>query len=65
MIDLLAVLPAFALTVLVIVAVPGQGMAMVLRQAILSGKDAAFFSVIGNTTGLIIWGILRSEGAHV
>ena len=37
MIDLLAVLPAFALTVLVIVAVPGQGMAMVLRQAILSG----------------------------
>jgi threonine/homoserine/homoserine lactone efflux protein len=62
MIDLLAVLPAFALTVLVIVAVPGQGMAMVLRQSILSGKDAAFFSVIGNTTGLIIWGILSGVG---
>ena len=62
MIDLLQVLPAYALTVLVIVAVPGQGVAMVLRQSILSGKQAAFYSVIGNTTGLFIWGILSSVG---
>ena len=62
MIDLLRVLPAFALTVLVIVAVPGQGMAMVLRQSIVSGKEAAFYSVFGNTTGLIIWGILSGVG---
>lgn len=62
MIDFLSVLPAFAITVLVIVAVPGQGMAMVLRQSIVSGKEAAFYSVFGNTTGLIIWGILSGVG---
>ena len=45
MIDFLHVIPAFAITVLVIVAVPGQGVAMVLRQSILSGKQAAFYSV--------------------
>jgi threonine/homoserine/homoserine lactone efflux protein len=60
--EFLQVLPAFALTVLVIVAVPGQGVAMVLRQSILSGKEAAFYSVFGNTTGLIIWGVLSSVG---
>ena len=49
MVELLKVLPAFTLTVLVIVAVPGQGMAMVLRQSIVSGKEAAFYSVFGNT----------------
>jgi threonine/homoserine/homoserine lactone efflux protein len=62
MIDLLHVIPAFAITVLIIVAVPGQGVAMVLRQSILSGKEAAFYSVFGNTTGLIIWGVLSSVG---
>ena len=62
MVELLNVLPAFALTVLVIVAVPGQGMAMVLRQAILSGKQAAIYSVLGNSSGLIIWGILSGVG---
>lgn len=60
--EFLKVIPAFALTVLIIVAVPGQGVAMVLRQSILSGKQAAYFSVLGNTTGLIIWGILSSIG---
>lgn len=62
MIDLLHVIPAYALTVLIIVAVPGQGVAMVLRQSILSGKQAAFYSVFGNTTGLIVWGVLSSVG---
>ena len=62
MIDLLGVLPAFALTVLIIVMVPGQGVAMVLRQSILSGKQAAFYSIMGNSSGLIIWGILSSVG---
>ena len=60
--DFLQVIPAFAVTVLIIVAVPGQGVAMVLRQSILSGKEAAFYSVFGNTTGLIIWGVLSSVG---
>ena len=62
MADFLHIVPAFALTVLVIVAVPGQGVAMVLRQSILSGKEAAFYSVFGNTTGLVIWGVVSSVG---
>lgn len=62
MADFLQVIPAFALTVLIIVAVPGQGVAMVLRQSILSGKQAAMYSVLGNSSGLIIWGILSSVG---
>ncbi len=62
MIEFLQIVPAFAFTVLIIVAVPGQGVAMVLRQSILSGKEAAFYSVFGNTTGLIIWGVLSSVG---
>ena len=62
MIDLLQVIPAFALTVLIIVMVPGQGVAMVLRQSILSGKEAAFYSVMGNSSGLIIWGVLSGVG---
>ena len=62
MAEFLQVIPAFALTVLVIVAVPGQGVAMVLRQSILSGKQAAMYSVLGNSSGLIIWGILSSVG---
>ena len=35
---------------------------MVLRQSILSGKQAAFYSVFGNSTGLIIWGVMSSVG---
>ena len=62
MIDLLRIIPAFALTVLIIVMVPGQGVAMVLRQSILSGKQAAFYSIMGNSSGLIIWGLLSSVG---
>ena len=62
MIDLLQVIPAFAFTVLIIVMVPGQGVAMVLRQSILSGKEAAFYSVMGNSSGLIIWGVLSGVG---
>jgi len=46
MIDLLRIIPVFAFTVLIIVMVPGQGVAMVLRQSILSGKQAAFYSIV-------------------
>ena len=56
MIDLLKAIPAFALTALLLAIVPGQGVAMVLRQSIVGGAKAAFISVAGNSTGLIIWG---------
>jgi threonine/homoserine/homoserine lactone efflux protein len=45
--------------------VPGQGVAMVLRQSILGGRRSAFYSVIGNSTGLFIWGSLSAFGLSV
>ncbi len=35
---------------------------MVLRQSLVGGRRAAFFSVFGNSTGLIIWASLSSVG---
>ena len=62
LVDLLKVIPAFALTALLLAIVPGQGVAMVLRQSIVGGKRAAFTSVIGNSTGLIVWGAASGVG---
>lgn len=62
MIDLLKVIPAFALTAFVLAVVPGQGVAMVLRQSLVGGRRAALYSVLGNSTGLIIWGAMSSVG---
>jgi threonine/homoserine/homoserine lactone efflux protein len=42
--------------------VPGQGVAMVLRQSLVGGRSAAFYSVAGNASGLIIWGTLSGLG---
>lgn len=53
---------AFALTALFITMVPGQGMAMVLRQALVSGSTAARLSVLGNSSGLIIWTLASAVG---
>jgi len=60
--QLLTIIPAFALTALLLAMVPGQGVAMVLRQSLVGGKRAAFFSVFGNSSGLIVWGTLSSIG---
>ena len=35
---------------------------MVLRQSLVGGRRAAFFSVFGNSSGLIVWGTLSSVG---
>jgi len=59
---MLAIIPAFALTALLLAVVPGQGVAMILRQSLVGGRNAAFYSVLGNSTGLIIWGTLSSVG---
>ena len=35
---------------------------MVLRQSLVGGRRAALYSVLGNSTGLIIWGAMSSVG---
>ena len=42
--------------------VPGQGVAMVLRQSILGGSKAAFFSALGNCGGILTWATSSSIG---
>ena len=61
-VQLLQIVPAFALTALLLAIVPGQGVAMVLRQSLIGGKRAAFYSVFGNSSGLVIWGGLSAVG---
>ncbi len=60
--SLLRVLPAFALTALVLAMVPGQGVAMVLRQSLVGGTRCAMASVVGNATGLVLWGVAAAVG---
>ena len=62
MISLLRVIPAFALTALLLAIVPGQGVAMILRQSIVGGRRAALTSVAGNSVGLLIWGAASAIG---
>jgi threonine/homoserine/homoserine lactone efflux protein len=49
-------------TAFLLAMVPGQGVAMILRQSILGGTRAAIYSVVGNSSGLVIWGTLSSLG---
>lgn len=60
--QLLLNIPAFALTTLLLVMVPGQGVAMVLRQSILGGSKAAFLAAIGNCAGILTWAVASAIG---
>lgn len=60
--QLLPNIPAFAFATLLLVMVPGQGVAMVLRQSILGGSKAAFLSAIGNCAGILTWTISSAIG---
>lgn len=42
--------------------VPGQGVAMVLRQSILGGSRAAFMSALGNCAGILTWAVSSAVG---
>ncbi len=42
--------------------VPGQGVAMVLRQSIMGGPSAALLSSLGNCTGIMLWSFSSAIG---
>jgi len=42
--------------------IPGQGVAMVLRQSIIGGPKAAFLSSLGNCLGILIWSVSSAIG---
>ncbi len=55
-------LPAFIFATTLLVMVPGQGVAMVLRQSIVGGPKAALLSSIGNCLGIMIWSVSSAVG---
>ena len=59
---LLENLPSFILATTLLVMIPGQGVAMVLRQSIVGGPKAAFLSSIGNCAGILIWSVSSAIG---
>jgi threonine/homoserine/homoserine lactone efflux protein len=59
---LLENLPSFILATALLVMIPGQGVAMVLRQSIIGGPKAAFLSSIGNCLGIMIWSVSSAIG---
>lgn len=62
MVTLLENLPSFILATTLLVMIPGQGVAMVLRQSIIGGPKAAFLSSIGNCAGILIWSVSSAIG---
>lgn len=55
-------LPSFIFATALLVMIPGQGVAMVLRQSIIGGPRAAFLSSVGNCAGILIWSASSSIG---
>jgi len=55
-------LPSFIFATALLVMVPGQGVAMVLRQSIIGGPKAALLSSIGNCLGIMIWSVSSAIG---
>ena len=62
MASLLHNLPSFILATALLVMIPGQGVAMVLRQSIIGGPKAAFLSSLGNCLGILIWSVSSAIG---
>jgi threonine/homoserine/homoserine lactone efflux protein len=62
MTSLLGNLPSFIVATTLLVMVPGQGVAMVLRQSIIGGPRAALLSSIGNCVGILTWSISSAIG---
>ncbi|WP_431919037.1 LysE family translocator [Amycolatopsis tucumanensis] len=60
--DLLAVLPAFALAVVLISASPGPAMALILRRAAVRGFRGAVPTVLGLEAGLYLWALFAAAG---
>ena len=60
--SLLGNLPSFIVATTLLVMVPGQGVAMVLRQSIIDGPRAALLSSIGNCVGILTWSISSAIG---
>jgi len=62
MVNFAHVIPAFVLTALLLAIVPGQTVAMILRQSIIGGSKTAYTTLLGTSTALIFWGAASAIG---
>ena len=62
MVNFLHVIPAFVVTALLLAIVPGQTVAMILRQAIIGGTRTAYTTLLGTSSALIFWGAASAVG---
>ena len=56
------VIPAFVLTALLLAIVPGQTVAMILRQSIIGGSKTAYTTLLGTSSALVFWGAASAVG---
>jgi len=61
-VDLIALMPAFAVAVLLISASPGPAMALIFRRAAVSGWRGAVPTVLGLELGLYLWALAAAAG---
>jgi threonine/homoserine/homoserine lactone efflux protein len=59
---MLATLLPFLIACTAIAAVPGQSTALIIRQSIRGGKRAGIATVLGNETGVFVWGCAAAFG---
>ncbi|WP_327673110.1 MULTISPECIES: LysE family translocator [unclassified Streptomyces] len=55
-------LPAFLATTLLLSMLPGPGQALMTRQTLLGGRRAAWATIAGNSTGIVLWSFAASAG---
>jgi threonine/homoserine/homoserine lactone efflux protein len=53
---------AFVGAAVVVAMVPGPSTVMILRQAVRSGRGAGIATIVGNETGVLLWGLAAAFG---
>jgi threonine/homoserine/homoserine lactone efflux protein len=53
---------AFAGAAVIVAMVPGPSTVMILRQAVRSGRRAGIATIVGNETGVLLWGLAAAFG---
>jgi threonine/homoserine/homoserine lactone efflux protein len=53
---------AFVGAAVIVAMVPGPSTVMILRQAVRSGRRAGIATIVGNETGVLLWGLAAAFG---
>src|SRR5918999_583995 len=56
---------AFLGAAIIVAMVPGPSTVMILRQSVRSGRRAGLATILGNETGILLWGLSAAFGLSV